>query len=105
YEAFSGGTQPSTVNPYAVTVMGEIGIDISTHRSKSAEEFRGLQFDYVTTVCDHAKETCPFFPGGKKYLHQGFLDPSEFKEAEEEVIAVFRQVRDDIRAWIAKTFG
>lgn len=105
YEAYSGGTQPSTVNPYAVRAMKEIGVDISAHRSKSVNEFRGSEFDYVVTVCDQAKETCPFFPGGKEYLHQGFEDPSEFKGTDQEMLVIFRQVRDEIRAWIAKTFG
>ena len=79
YEAYSAGTQPTEVNPYAIKVMAEMGIDISKHRSKSVEEFRGKKFDYVVTVCDHAKETCPFFPGGEKYLHQGFKDPSDLR--------------------------
>ena len=61
YEAYSAGTQPTKVNPYAIKVMSEIGIDISNHRSKSAEEFRGKEFDYVVTVCDNVKEACPFF--------------------------------------------
>lgn len=105
YEAYSAGTEPTGINPYAVRVMGEIGIDISAHHSKSVDEFRGLKFGYVVTVCDHAKETCPFFPGGKKYLHQGFKDPSEFKGKEEKILDGFRRVRDEIRAWIVETFG
>ncbi len=105
YEAYSAGTQPSGVNPNAVRVMNEIGIDISAHRSKSVDEFRESKFDYVITVCDQARETCPFFPGGRTYLHQGFEDPSEFKGTPEETVAVFRRVRDEIRAWIMETFG
>lgn len=105
YEAYSAGTQPSKVNPYAIKVMSEIGIDISNHRSKSIEEFRGMEFDCVVTVCDNAKETCPFFPGGKKYLHREFNDPAEFTGKEDEIIAMFRCVRDEIKRWIEKTFG
>lgn len=105
YEAYSAGTEPSGVNPYAVRVMQEIGLDISSHRSKSVEEFREMTFDYVVTVCDHAKETCPFFPGGNQYLHRNFADPSESKGTEAEILAVFRHARDDIRDWIEKTFG
>lgn len=105
YEAYSAGTQPTKVNPYAIKVMSEIGIDISNHRSKSAEEFRGKEFDYVVTVCDDAKEACPFFPGGKTYLHKGFKDPSEFKGNENEIIAEFQRVRDEIKRWIEETFG
>jgi len=105
YEAYSAGTQPTKVNPYAIKVMSEIGIDISNHRSKSAEEFRGKEFDYVVTVCDNAKEACPFFPGGKTYLHKGFKDPSEFKGNENEIVAEFQRVRDEIKRWIEETFG
>ncbi len=78
YKAYSAGTKPSTVNPYAINAMAEIGIDISKNRSKSIDEFQGMKFDYVITVCDNAKETCPFFPGGEEYLHKSFDDPSDF---------------------------
>ena len=103
YEAHSAGTEPTNVNPYAIKVMGEIGIDITNHRSKSIEEFRDENFDYVVTVCDHAKESCPFFPG-EKIIHKGFEDPSEFKGTEEEILVKIRRVRDEISAWI-KTFA
>ena len=105
YEAHSAGTNPSGVSPYAIKVMAEIGVDISKHRSKSIEEFRGIEFDYVVTVCDHAKETCPFFPGGKRYLHKGFKDPSETKSDENRILGEFRKVRDEIKEWIEKTFS
>jgi len=85
--------------------MSEIGIDISTHRSKSIEEFRGMKFDYVLTVCDNAEKTCPFFPGGKTYLHKGFNDPSKIKGDENEILAGFRKVRNEIKKWIEETFG
>lgn len=105
YEVYSAGIQPSKINPYAIKVMAEIGINISDQRSKSIDEFRDMMFDYVITVCDHAKETCPFFPNGRKYLHQGFPDPSDFEGTEEEKLKIFRQVRDEIKDWIIKMFG
>ncbi len=102
YEAYSAGIEPGRINPYAVKAMAEVGIDISTHRSKSIEEFRGENFDYVVTVCDHAKEACPFFPG-ERILHKGFKDPSEFKGTEDEILEKVRDVRDEIKDWIEKT--
>lgn len=104
YEAYSAGIEPSSVNPYAVEVMKELGIDLSTHRSKSIEEFRGIMFDYVVTVCDHAKEACPFFPG-KKILHKEFDNPSMFDGSLEETLVMFRRVRDEIKDWVIDTFG
>jgi arsenate reductase len=105
YLAFSAGTEPSTVSPYAVRVMLEIGIDISDHRSKSVDQFIDQDLDYVVTVCDHAKEACPFFPGGRKALHKGFQDPASVAGTDEENLDVFRRVRDEIRDWIENTFG
>jgi arsenate reductase len=105
YRAFSAGTEPSAVNPYAVRVMKEMGIDLLGHRSKSVDEFLDQDLDYVVTVCDHAKESCPFFPGDRKPMHKGFRDPSSATGTEEEKLAVFRRVRDEIRAWVEKTFG
>ena len=105
YRAFSAGTEPSTLNPYAVRVMQEIGIDISDHRSKSVDEFMDQDLDYVVTVCDHAKESCPFFPGGRKPMHKGFQDPASVAGTEAEKLQGFRRVRDEIRDWIEKTFG
>lgn len=104
YEGFSAGIEPTRVSPYAVKVMAEIGIDISMHRSKSIEGFRGKNFNYVITVCDHAKEICPFFPG-EKILHKGFEDPSDFKGTEDEILKEVRRVRDEIKDWIGITFG
>ncbi len=105
YEAYSAGTQPSKVNSYAIRVMVEIGIDISSHQSKNVDVFHGMKFDYVVTVCNQAKEKCPFFRGGDEYLHRDFDDPSQFKGSVEQKLAVFRQVRDVIKGWIEKTFG
>ena len=105
YEVSSAGTEPSRVNPYAVKAMAEIGIDISDHSSKSVEKFEGEKFDTVVTVCDHAKETCPTFPGAKKYLHRGFPDPSRFRGKEEEILEGFRKVRDEIKDWVDNEFN
>lgn len=104
YEAYSAGTQPSMVNPYAIKVMAEIGIDISTHHSKNIDVFHGMKFDYVVTVCNKAKEACPLFLGGEESLHNDFDDPSQFKGNEDEKLAVFRKIRDVIKGWIEKTF-
>ncbi len=99
-QAISAGTQPGNVNPYAIKVLKELGIDISTARSKSAGEFIGQAFDLVVTVCDSARETCPFFPGAKEDLHQGFPDPSQVQGTDEEKILAFRKSRDEIRLWL-----
>jgi len=104
YQAFSAGIVPKQVNPYAIEVMKELGIDISDNRSKSIEEFRDITFDFVVTVCDNAKETCPFFPG-KKILHKGFEDPANFNGEIKETLSVFRKVRDKIKQWIVENFG
>lgn len=96
FEVASAGTQPSKVNPVAIQVMQEIGIDISGHRSKHLDELRGQYFDTVITVCDHARDACPVFPGGVTQLHWGFPDPPHHKEATPQVIEEFRRVRDMI---------
>ncbi len=104
YEAHSAGIAPTAINPYAVRAMAEIGIDISANRSKSIEEFRGEIFDYVVTVCDDAREACPFFPG-KKVIHKSFQDPSQFRGTDDEILVKVRKVRDEIKGWIESTFG
>ncbi len=104
YEAFSAGTEPSKVNPFAIEVMDEIGIDISKHRSKSLEEFITQDFDYVITVCDHANEVCPFFPGGKERLHKGFNDPAAVHGNDMDRLTAFRRTRDEILEWIKDQF-
>ncbi len=96
FEVFSAGTNPSTVNPMAIKVMREIGIDISSHRSKHVEDFNGQKMDYVVTVCDNAKEACPIFPGGTKVMHWPFPDPPHEKTESEAVMVEFRKVRDMI---------
>lgn len=105
YEAHSAGTRPSSIHPSAIKVMSELGIDISKHHSKSVKEFIDQKFDFVITVCNSAKESCPFFPGGKKLLHKSFKDPAKFNGSKEEMMFVFRQVRDEIKDWIEETFS
>ncbi|MBI5656225.1 MAG: arsenate reductase ArsC [Geobacter sp.] len=99
--AFSAGTEATRVNPLAIRVLAEIGIDISGHRSKTLDEFAGQQFDYVITLCDSANEKCPLFFGGVRRLHIGFDDPSRLPGPEEEVLPAFRRVMDEIRTRLA----
>ena len=96
YEVASAGVSPSRVRPEAIEAMREIGIDISDHRSKSVDEFTGRQIDYVITVCDNAREHCPFFPGGGRQIHWSFDDPAASEGDESARLAVFRRVRDEI---------
>ena len=105
YEVFSGGVEKGQVHPLAIAVMKEIGIDISGQRSKLIDEFYGTGIDTVVTVCDSAKAACPFFPGSKEEIHQGFSDPAAFTGTDEEIWAGFRRVRDEIIRWIDATFG
>jgi arsenate reductase len=98
FEVFSAGTRPVGLNPNAVTALKEIGIDISNHRSKSADEFAGQSFDYVITVCDSAKESCPIFPGGGERIHRSFSDPAA--ATAEKQPAEFRRIRDQIKRWL-----
>ena len=105
FDAYSAGTHPSQVNPCAVEVMKEKNIDLSHHTSKSVDRFREMQFDYVITVCDDARETCPVFPNGKEFLHKRFEDPTQGTGTEEEKLTLFRRVRDEINTWIGETFG
>lgn len=103
YKAYSAGTTATKVNPYVAKSLNEMGIDTSKLRSKSINEFKGKKFDVVVTVCDSAKEACPFFPG-KKVMHKSFTDPSKFTGTEEQIMQQVREVRDKIKEWITKTF-
>ena len=98
-EIYSAGTNPSThVHPKAIQVMKEVGIDLSKNYPKMVDQFLNDSFDYVITVCDNAKETCPVFVGKVKHrLHMGFEDPADATGTEEEILPVFRKVRDEIR--------
>jgi len=105
YEVFSAGTEVTRVHPMAIAVMKEVGIDISRHRSKLLDDFFDQGIDTVVTVCDSSQGVCPFFPGVKEEIHQGFPDPSKITGSEEEILAGFRDVRDQIIRWIDTTFG
>jgi len=97
FEAASAGTEATSVRPEAVAVMAELGADISGQESKTLGRYVDQPFDFVVTVCDDANEACPFFPGAKNRLHWSLPDPSQSAGNEEERLAVFRQVRDEIR--------
>ncbi len=100
-EVYSAGTHPSRVNPLAVEAMKEVGVDISGHRSKSVEEYDSQRFDVVITVCDHAKEQCPIFPGAPEMIHWSYEDPAAVEGSPEEKLAAFRRVRDSLRQRLA----
>lgn len=105
-EAFSAGNNPAGyVHRLAIRAMQEVGIDISGGRSKHMEEFLAQPFDTVITVCDPAREACPVFPGRAERLHHTFDDPADAMGTEAERLTEFRRVRDEIRAWLAETFG
>ncbi|WP_228282714.1 arsenate reductase ArsC [Rubrobacter tropicus] len=97
FEAASAGTEATRVRPEAVSVMAELGIDISGQESKTLDRYLKETFDYVVTVCDEANEACPFFPGAKERLHWSLPDPSAVGGTEEERLGVFRSVRDRLR--------
>lgn len=107
FEVHSAGTEATCVRPLAIKAMAEVGVDISQQTSKTLGRYLREPWDYVITVCDQANEACPVFPGGKHRLHWSFPDPSKTKGTEEEQLAVYRQVRDAIRArlvgWIRST--
>jgi arsenate reductase len=122
YEVFSAGATPTRVNPLAIRVMAEIGVDISNQRSKSVEEFRGKAIDLVVSVCESSVNViCPFcsspmvgdrpkiivetLPAAKLYLHRPFSDPSEAEGGDEEKLAAFRRTRDDMRKWVHDYFA
>ena len=104
-QAFSAGTEATRINPLAIQVMAELGIDISDQRSKTLAEFSGQPFDHVVTLCGDANEKCPLFFGGTQRLHQDFTDPSRLNGSDAEVLPEFRRVRDEIKAWIMDYFG
>ena len=100
FEACSAGTEATHVRPLAIRAMRELDIDISTQESKTLDRYLGEAFDAVITVCDQTAEACPVFPGAKRRLHWSFPDPSKARGSEDQQLAVYRQVRDDIRAHI-----
>lgn len=97
FEVASAGVEPTQVRPLAIKAMDEIGIDISSHRSKSVDEFEGQNFDYVITVCDNANQQCPMFPGQTERIHWSIEDPADVVGSEDEQLKVFRRVRDELR--------
>jgi arsenate reductase len=107
-DAYSSGVDPHGMNARAVRVMGEAGVDISGQRSKHVNELAGIEFDYVVTVCGSAHETCPVYPGRTKVVHVGFDDPPKLAvgaKDEEEALAPYRRVRDEIRAFVGRLPG
>ncbi|MHC4691321.1 MAG: arsenate reductase ArsC [Planctomycetota bacterium] len=101
-EGYSAGIRPIGVNPKTIQVMAEAGVDISNHTSKHIDDLVGIDFDYVVTVCDNAREQCPVFPGRAILLHKAFSDPYFATGSEEEIMAEFRSVRDQIKAFVEK---
>jgi len=102
-DAYSAGTEPHGLNPLAVRVMAEAGVDISTHKSRHIDELANVPLDWVVTVCDNARESCPVFPGATRVVHVGFDDPPALAAnapTEDEALAHYRRVRDEIRAFV-----
>jgi arsenate reductase len=102
-EPYSAGVEPHAVDPRAIKAMAEVGIDISGQKSKSADEFRDIAFDYVITLCDHAEQSCPVFPAKTKVIHVGFEDPPKLAadaSDEEEAMGHYRRIRDDIKRFV-----
>lgn len=104
FDVFSAGTRATFVRPEAVAVMAELGIDMSTHRSKTIDEFLGQEFAYVVTVCDNANESCPVFPAATRRIHWGLEDPAAVTGSEEERRAAFRRIRDELLV-LVREFG
>ena len=105
FEPYSAGIETHGLNPTAVKVMAEAGVDISGHKSKHLNDLRDVHFDYVITVCDNARESCPLFPGRAKVIHVGFDDPPRLArqaENEQQALNIYRRVRDEIRAFVEK---
>ena len=104
YEVHSAGTEPGGVNPFAVEVMAEVGIDISNHTSDAVDAYADPPLDIVVTVCDDAAENCPYLPAREQNLHRGFEDPSAVTGTDDEKRAAFRRVREELTDWIDATF-
>lgn len=96
---YSAGVETHGVNPRAIAIMKEDGIDISTHTSNNLDEYLDIQFDFIITVCDNAKERCPFFPGKAERLHYNFFDPSKVEGTEEEIHIAFTKTRNQIKEY------
>ncbi|MCL6524411.1 MAG: arsenate reductase ArsC [Thermoflavifilum sp.] len=98
-EIYSAGLEARGVHPYAIRVMAEDGVDISHHQSHLVDMYLGKEFDYVITVCDHAREHCPHFPGRAIHIHRSFPDPAQASGTEQDILQVFRKVRDEIKVF------
>ena len=96
FQIYSAGTKPEPVNPFAIKAMDLIGIDISRNSSNHVDEYTDIDFDYVFTVCDNAKEICPIYPRAKKVIHHSFMDPADAKGTEKEQLQVYIKVRDQL---------
>lgn len=101
-DVFSAGSQPSVVNPFAIRAMAQVGIDISSHTSKSLNIYLDKEFDYVITVCDNAAANCPYFPGPATRIHWGLQDPAAVEGTEEEILASFAEARDLLKQHFAE---
>ena len=97
FDVYSAGTKPKGINAHAIRAMAELGIDITAQSSKSVEKFISEEFDLVITLCDNAKESCPVFPGTTEIIHIRFEDPASAVGSDEEIVKIFRKVRDDIK--------
>lgn len=105
YKAFSAGIAPAGISPYAVAVMNEAGIDISSHKSKKISNFPGIRFDYVITLCERAKLAgAGSLPQGMNNIHRAFISPSEIRKDKAEILSDFRTLRDEIKVWLDETF-
>lgn len=105
FYAYSAGIEPRGIDPRAVKAMAEVGIDISSQRSKDIDSLGSIEFDYVITLCDNAREACPYFPAKTELIHRGFEEPPKLAEnamSEEDAMAPYRRVRDEIRAFVEK---
>jgi arsenate reductase (thioredoxin) len=103
FEAYSAGVQPKRIDPRTIKAMAEAGVDISNQKAKDVDAFGNMEFDYVITLCDNARESCPYFPAKTKLIHKGFEDPPKLAENagnEEEAMAHYRRIRDEIRAFV-----
>ena len=96
---YSAGVETHGVNPRAIATMKEDGIDLSAHTSNHVDEYLSISFDLILTVCDHASERCPIFPGAAKRIHHNFTDPAKATGSEEEIMAAFRKVREEIKSY------
>ena len=104
YQVFSAGTSPTSLNIFVKSILAEMGYDWSKYKSKHVDNFLDQDINIIATVCDSAKEVCPFFPGAKKYLHKSFRDPNTFTGTNDEILESVRRIKDEISDWIKQEF-